>query len=115
MLAAVRFGCPAIFLSGDEGVRAGGPVGTAGACTILDVVAKVAFGLFALSGTKAKTTAELAAGEVAEHDKRPAAVACHGVHAPGRGENVPPGKRGRGARRRAEGRPHRSLAPTGAR
>ena len=90
VLAVLWFGYPVIFLLGDEGVRSVGPVGTAAAYTILDLLAKVAFGLFSLSGTKAKTTAELADGEVAEHDKRPAAMAYHEVHAPGRNERTAP-------------------------
>jgi len=54
------------------------------------VFAKVVYGIWSMAGTRAKITADLQAGEVPEHDLRPAPVAYHEVQAPGRTERVEP-------------------------
>ena len=81
---------PIIFLLGSEGIKAIDPVATAALYTCFDVFAKVVYGIWSMAGTKAKVTADLAAGEVPDHDLRPAPVAYHHVEAPGRTELAEP-------------------------
>ena len=81
---------PIIFLLGSEGIKAVDPVVTAALYTCFDVFAKVVYGIWSMAGTKAKITADLQAGEVPDHDLRPAPVAYHEVQAPGRTERVEP-------------------------
>ena len=81
---------PFIFLFGSEGIKAIDPVATAAFYTCFDVFAKVVYGIWSMAGTKAKVTADLQAGEVPEHDLRPAPIAYHQVEAPGRNERVMP-------------------------
>ncbi len=83
LLSVLWLGYPLIFLLGDEGIRGIGPVTSAAAYTILDVVAKVGYGIVSWYGTRAKATADLAAGEIPEHDLRPAPAAYHQVEAVG--------------------------------
>ena len=90
ILSVVWFAYPVIFLLGTEGVRAIDATATAALYTIVDVIAKVVYGIFSLAGTRKKITEDLAAGEVPEHDLRPAPVAYHEVMAPGRTERVEP-------------------------
>ncbi len=93
LLSVLWLGYPLIFLLGDEGIHGIGAVTSAAAYTVLDIVAKVVYGIVSWQGTKAKATADLAAGETPEHDLRPAPVAYHQVEAAGnspkRGGNPP--------------------------
>lgn len=79
---------PVIFLFGDEGLRTWSPVTTAAAYTVMDVLAKVVYGVVSLSITRARAKQELAAGDVPDHDLRPAPKAYHEVHAAGCNERV---------------------------
>lgn len=85
-LSALWLIYPLVFLFGDEGLRRIGPEGTAAAYTILDVVAKVAYGAASLLITRSRVRRETAEGLIPDHDLRPAALAYHEVHAPGRNE-----------------------------
>jgi bacteriorhodopsin len=88
-----------IFLLGSEGLKSIDPVTTAALYTCFDVFAKVVYGIWSMAGTKAKVTADLAAGEVPEHDLRPAPIAYHHVEAPGRSQRSEPQGRPASARR----------------
>ena len=88
ILSVTWLAYPFIFLFGSEGVRSLDPVVTAALYTCVDVFAKVVYGIWSMAGTKAKVTADLQAGEVPEHDLRPAPIAYHEVQAPGRTEKV---------------------------
>ncbi|RYF16277.1 MAG: rhodopsin [Oxalobacteraceae bacterium] len=90
ILSVVWLAYPFIFLFGSEGTKAIDATTTAALYTIFDVVAKVAYGIFSMAGTRTKITADLAAGEVPEHDLRPAPVAYYEVQKPGRTEKVEP-------------------------
>lgn len=90
ILSVLWFFYPVVFLLGSEGILAVDAVTTAAAYTILDVTAKVAYGLFSMAGSKKKVTEDLRANEVPEHDLRPAPIAYHEVQAPGRTEKVEP-------------------------
>lgn len=79
---------PIIFLLGSEGIKSIDAVTTAALYTCFDVFAKVVYGIWSMAGTKAKVTADLQAGEVPEHDLRPAPIAYHQVEAAGRTERV---------------------------
>ena len=83
ILSVLWFAYPLIFLAGSEGVAAIGATATAALYTVVDVISKVAYGVISLAGTRSLTTDELAAGEVPDHDRRPAGMAYHEVHAPG--------------------------------
>ncbi|MGI3903246.1 MAG: bacteriorhodopsin [Janthinobacterium lividum] len=91
ILSVLWLGYPIIFLLGSEGINGIDAVTTAALYTVLDVIAKVAYGVFSLAGTRRKTTEELAAGEVPEHDLRPAPVAYHEVQAAGVTDRAEPG------------------------
>ncbi|KAB0676171.1 bacteriorhodopsin [Aureimonas leprariae] len=96
---------PVVFLLGTEGTLFMGDVPTAAAYTILDIVAKVGYGIFSLLETKRKAARELAAGLIPEPDLRPAPGAFHEVRAPDRneivgGEAIEPNERPVGTRRR---------------
>lgn len=99
ILSVLWLGYPVIFLLGSEGIKSIDPVATAALYTVLDVVAKVVYGVFSLAGTRKKTTEELAASEVHGHDLRPAPVAFHEVQAAGVTDLVEPGTRASPARR----------------
>ena len=88
ILSLVWLCYPIVFLFGSEGTQAIDPVTTAAAYTILDIVAKVIYGIFSMVETKRKVTRELSAGLVPDHDLRPAPAAYHEVHAIGRNERV---------------------------
>lgn len=99
ILSVLWLGYPFIFLFGSEGLKSLDATTTVALYTVLDVIAKVAYGIFSLAGTRRKTTEELAAGEVPEHDLRPAPVAYHEVQAAGLTEKVEPGTRASPIRR----------------
>ncbi|WP_174280545.1 bacteriorhodopsin, partial [Sphingomonas bacterium] len=88
ILSVVWFAYPVIFLLGSEGIKAIDATTTGALYTIVDVFAKVAYGIWSMAGTRRKITADLAAGEVPEHDLRPAPVAYHQVEEQGRTERV---------------------------
>ena len=88
ILSATWFAYPIIFLLGSEGIKSIDPVTTAALYTCFDVFAKVVYGIWSMAGTKAKVTADLQAGEVPDHELRPAPIAYHQVEAPGRTERV---------------------------
>lgn len=79
---------PVVFLLGDEGVRSLDPVATAAAYTVLDVVAKVVYGVASLLLTRGRERQEREQGLVPDHDLRPAPIPYHEVHAPGRNERA---------------------------
>lgn len=56
---------------------------------VLDITAKVLFGIFSFSNTQAKTTAEFNERSVPDHDLRPDPHVHHEVHALGRNERDP--------------------------
>lgn len=93
ILSAVWFAYPVIFLLGSEGIKAIDATATAALYTIFDVIAKVVYGIFSMAATRTKVTEDLAAGEVPEHDLRPAPIAYHEVEAQGRTDRVEPGRR----------------------
>ena len=93
VLSITWFAYPVIFLLGSEGLKSIDPVTTAALYTCFDVFAKVVYGIWSMAGTKAKVTADLTAGEVPEHDLRPAPVAYHHVQARGRSALIEPQER----------------------
>ncbi len=91
ILSVVWFAYPLVFLFGSEGTKSLDSTTTGAIYTILDLIAKVVYGIFSLAATRRKVTEDLAAGEVPEHELRPAPVAYHEVEQPGRTANVRPG------------------------
>ncbi len=91
ILSVVWLAYPVVFLFGSEGIKTMDAVTTAAVYTVVDLVAKVAYGVFSLAGARKKTTEDLRAGEVPEHDLRPAPVAYHQVERPGLTEKVEAG------------------------
>jgi bacteriorhodopsin len=90
-LSVVWLAYPIVFLIGSEGIEALDPT-TTGACyTVLDLIAKVVFGIVSLAGTRRKAREELASGEIPAHDQRPTEVAYHEVMEPGRTALTEPG------------------------
>ena len=91
ILSLVWLAYPIVFLFGSEGTKAVDAVTTGAIYTILDLIAKVGYGVFSLAGTRKKVTEDLRTGEVPDHELRPAPVAYHQVERPGRTENVEAG------------------------
>ena len=83
ILSLLWLAYPVIFLLGNEGTSAIGPVATGALYTIFDVISKVAYGILALRGTQARTSDELREGAIPEQDLRPAPRAYHEVHRAG--------------------------------
>lgn len=90
ILSVVWFAHPVIFLLGSEGTKTIDATAIAALYTIFDVIAKVVCGIFSMAATRTKASADLAAGEVPDHDLRPAPVAYHEVEVPGRTARVEP-------------------------
>lgn len=99
ILTVLWLGYPFIFLFGSEGIKAIDATTTMALYTVLDVIAKVIYGIYSLAGTRRKTTEDLAAGEVPDHDLRPAPVAYHEVQAAGVTEKAGSGAPARPAMR----------------
>lgn len=76
-LSTVWLVYPINFLLGPEGLRWFDTVTSTAIYAVTDLVAKVVFGVYALAGTRAKSTRDLAEGLVPEHDRRPAGRALH--------------------------------------
>jgi bacteriorhodopsin len=93
-LSTVWAGYPINFLIGPEGLELIDDDTSTGIYTGLDITAKILFGLYSLSNTQQKAGRELQAGQVPEHELRPAETAHHEVWAAGPSE----GKAGRRAR-----------------
>lgn len=91
ILSLVWLAYPVVFLIGSEGIKAIDPVVTGACYTILDVIAKVIYGVFSLAGSRRKTSEEIASGEVPAYDLRPTDVAYHEVKEAGRTARTEPG------------------------
>lgn len=92
---------PINFLLGSEGLKTYGAETSAAIYAILDVCAKVGYGIWSMRNTKAKTTEDLREGEVPAHEMRPTEHAHHEVWALGRNGHDPryPGGEGVNIRR----------------
>ncbi|MCW3797100.1 bacteriorhodopsin [Sphingomonas sp. BN140010] len=86
-LSLVWLAYPLVFLFGTEGLRSLGEGTETALYTLLDLTAKVAFGLFSLANTRRRVSEELRAGLVPEHDLRPSRQAFHEQWAPGTGRS----------------------------
>ena len=87
---------PINFLLGSEGLRVYGVETSVAVYTVLDVSAKVLYGIWSMRNTKGKNTQDLAENEVPAHEVRPSEHAHHEVWALGRSEHDPrfPGREG---------------------
>lgn len=87
---------PLNFLFGVEGLRTYGAETSVAIYAVLDVCAKVLYGIYSLANTKNKVTEDLKHGEVPAHEVRPTAEPHHEVWALGRNSKDPrfPGSEG---------------------
>lgn len=85
-LSIIWFFYPVNFALGSEGLQTYGVETSVAIYAIMDVIAKVVYGIFSFSNTKTKTTRELARREVPLHELRPTDAMHHEVKAVGRNE-----------------------------